>query len=93
MSESRVRKRSGLAVVLSVIFLLALVMGPGPGIYLVNPVPGEPATRRAVLGMPIVYLWAISWFFVQLAVVIVAYCTLWSRQDIPDAAPPAPRDT
>ena len=91
MSESRVRKRSRLGVILFVIFVLALVMGPGPGIYLVNPVPGEPATR--VLGMPVVYLWAISWFFVQLAVVVVAYCTLWSRQDTRDAAPPAPRDT
>ena len=93
MSESRVRKRSRLGVVLFVIFVLALVMGPGPGIYLVNPVPGEPAARRVVLGMPVVYLWAISWFFVQLAVVVVAYCTLWSRQDTRDAAPPAPRDT
>ena len=30
------------------IFALALVMGPGPGLYLVNPAPGDPASTVAV---------------------------------------------
>jgi len=81
MTEERSTNRSRLPAVLAVIFLIALFMGPGPGIYLINPDPGDPATRRVVLGMPVVYVWAISWFFVQLAVVVIAYFKLWSRQE------------
>lgn len=88
MSESRGRTKSRLPVILLLVFTFALFMGPGPGIYLVNPVPGEPGTRRVVLGMPIVYVWAVSWFFVQLAVVLIAYVKLWSREGHRDDAQP-----
>jgi len=91
MSRERNPARSRLSIVLLLIFLLALFMGPGPGIYLVNPVPGEPATRRVVLGMPIVYVWAVFWFFVQLAVVVIAYFRLWSRDELRGQAPSAPQ--
>jgi hypothetical protein len=72
-----------LTVVLSLIFAAAMFMGPGPGLYLVNPDRGDPQATFAIAGVPVLYLWALFWFLVQAAVVIVAYATLWrpgSRQ-------------
>lgn len=51
-------------------------MGPGPGLYLVNPQRGEPTT---FLGVPIVYLWAVGWFFVMAGVILAAYHVLWKQ--------------
>lgn len=59
------------------LFFLALVMGPGPGIYLVNPDPADPDANRFFLGVPIVYAWAVFWFSVEATVVAVAYFKLW----------------
>ena len=42
MDEQRKAKRKRLTIVLSLIFCLALVMGAGPGIYLINPDPSDP---------------------------------------------------
>ncbi len=81
MSEGTNARRRRLTAILLVIFAVALFMGPGPGIYLINPVPGDPSTRRVVGGVPIVYVWAVGWFFVQLAVVLIAYFKLWSRSE------------
>ena len=53
MPEPGRRKGTGLAIVLSILFVLALVMGPGPGLYLVNPDPADPTATFAVLGIPI----------------------------------------
>ena len=67
--------------VLLLVFAVAMIMGPGPGLYLINPDPGDPDALRVVLGMPIVYVWAVGWFFVQLTVVLIAYFKLWSRDE------------
>ncbi len=66
-------------IFLIVVFLFAMVMGPGPGLLLINPAEGEtqPAT---LLGMPIVYAWSLIWFAVQAAVVVTAYVTIWSKE-------------
>lgn len=75
--DERRRRRIGLA--LFCLFALALVMGPGPGIYLVN--PGiEEANSRTVLGMPVIYVWTVFWCSVQAAVVVVSYFTVWKEQ-------------
>ena len=66
---------------LSFLIAIAMVMGPGPGLYLINPDPGDPDTVRVALGMPIVYVWAVGWFFVQLAVVLIAYFKVWARDE------------
>ncbi|MFP6900336.1 MAG: hypothetical protein VCA36_05300 [Opitutales bacterium] len=66
--------------ILAAIFVFATIMGPGPGLYLVNPSP-EDASHATFLGMPILFAWAVFWFFVQAGVVLVAYCKLWTRQD------------
>ncbi len=66
-----------LTILLITIFSLALLMGPGPGNLLINPEPGDPDARRFIFGMPIVYAWALLWFGVQAACVVVAYFLLW----------------
>ena len=73
-----------LAKILTAIFLLATFMGPGPGIYLVNPVAGaeSPAT---FLGIPVIYAWVAFWFFVQAGSVLIASKKLWKPHDEPDA--------
>ncbi len=68
-------------MVLAGVFALALIMGPGPGLYLVNPDPSDPATLRTILGLPIVYAWGLLWFGVQAAVLIVAYFTVWASEE------------
>ena len=72
-----------LAFVLSSVFLCAMVMGAGPGIYLINPDPADPNARVAFLGMPVVYVWVAFWFSVQAAVVLIAYFALWDRGEQP----------
>ncbi len=63
--------------VLTGLFVLALVMGPGPGLYLVNPDPSDPGTPRTIFGLPIIYAWGLLWFAVQAFVLVVAYFTVW----------------
>ena len=72
--------KTRLSKILTAIFVFATFMGSGPGLYLVNPSPDDfsPAT---FLGMPILFAWAVFWFFVQAGVVLVAYCKLWTKQD------------
>ena len=75
------RRNSKLGRILTCVFLFALVMGPGPGIYLVNPDPADPATC-IFLGMPVIYVWAVFWFFVQAVVIVVAYFRLWDNAGV-----------
>lgn len=69
------RKRT--AIILTVIFLVALVMGPGPGSLLIAPPGSDP---RFWFGIPALYLWAVLWFFVEAAVIIIAARTLWRKE-------------
>ena len=61
-------------------FVVALVMGPGPGVYLVNPAPEE-ASPPTILGAPVLYVWAVFWFLVMAVTVFLAYKRLWSAED------------
>jgi len=69
--------RRKLAVILSGIFLFAMIMGPGPGVYLVNPDSGDAGVT--FLSAPVLYAWAVFWFMVQAAVIVVAYFTVWKE--------------
>jgi len=75
------REKRALAVGLTVAFLLATLMGAGPGVYLINPDPADPGSRFLLAGVPIVYAWGLFWYAVQLGVVLVAYFCLWTRDD------------
>jgi len=66
------RKRLGW--ILAVIFVVSMIMATGPGVLLVN----RPVM---VLGLPVLYVWAIAWYFVQAAVVIAAYWFVWRSPD------------
>ena len=65
---------SRLSWILTGIFGFALLMGPGPGLYLVN---GYAAQGGTVLGMPVFYFWATFWCLVESGVVITAYLKIW----------------
>ena len=73
------RRRDRLRNVLTGLFLFALVMGPGPGLYLVSPDAEGPAPT--VLGVPVLYAWTVFWFFVMAAVVLIAYRTVWAEEE------------
>ena len=77
MNRQMTSHRKTLTVVLSLVFLLAMVMGTGPGIYLINPDPTEPNVDCSFLGVPVIYGWAVFWFLVQAVVVLIAYFRLW----------------
>lgn len=62
------------------VFLLAMVMGTGPGIRLVNPDPTDPDALRTLFGVPILYLWGVLWYLVQAGVILIAYFLLWTRE-------------
>ena len=72
-------KKPRLPVVLTGLFLFALLMGPGPGVYLINPDSGS---RVSFFGMPVLYVWALFWLVVEIAVVAVAYVKIWSQEDV-----------
>jgi hypothetical protein len=71
------KKRNCLSRILFSVFLFALIMGPGPGLYLIN---GYAARGGTVLGLPALYFWAVLWFVVETAVVLVAYRTIWRER-------------
>lgn len=62
------------------LFMLAMLMGPGPGLRLVNPDPADPNATFTVFGMPIIYVWGLFWYAVQLAAIIIAYKKIWSQE-------------
>lgn len=80
--------RKRLTIALSIIFALAVVMGAGPGMYLVNPDSGDPDAKFTFLGMPVIYAWVTFWFLVQAIVVLVAYFRLWDGASDDDSERP-----
>lgn len=75
------RHRKRLAVTLSIIFTVAVIMGAGPGMYLVGSATDGHGPLIA-FGMPAPYAWVVFWFLVQATVILVAYFRLWD--DAPD---------
>ena len=73
--------KTQLSKILALIFVFATIMGPGPGLYLVNP-SQEEAVPATILGMPALFAWAVFWFIVQGGVVIVAYKKLWTKEGV-----------
>jgi hypothetical protein len=77
--------KNKLSLFLTVVFLLAMVMGPGPGLLLINPDISQPNPDLTIGGIPKLYAWGIFWYAVQVAVVVTAYCKVW-KDDEPEAA-------
>ena len=72
-AEPRSRRRLGW--ILAGLFALAMIMGTGPGVELVN----DPSGR--VFGLPVVYVWGLLWYGVQMGCVLTAYFKVWSRDE------------
>ncbi|MFK7779482.1 MAG: hypothetical protein QM501_15360 [Gimesia sp.] len=66
--------RKRLAWILYSTFVLAVFMSTGPGVLLVN-------RPTLFLGVPMIYAWAVFWYLVQSAVVILAYLFVWRGAD------------
>lgn len=66
---------------LTLAMLVAIAMGPGVGLYLVNPDLDAPEPRVVVLGTPVLLLWALVWLAVQLTIVVIAYRTVWTDEE------------
>ena len=51
-----------------------MLMGPGPGILLVN-------SPEPLWGLPRIYAWGLVWYVVQVIVVVAAFLFVWRRDD------------
>ncbi|MBD3671974.1 MAG: hypothetical protein HUJ26_00485 [Planctomycetaceae bacterium] len=65
-----------LSRILSGLFFLVMILATGPGVLLVN-------RAEQVCGIPLVYLWGIIWYFVIVAIALIAYWKLWKSSDSP----------
>ncbi|MDP6358281.1 MAG: hypothetical protein QF473_24395 [Planctomycetota bacterium] len=74
-----------LSLFLTITFLVAMFMGPGPGLLLVNPDISQPEPELTIGGFPKLYAWGLFWYVIQIAVVVTAYCKVW-KDDEPEAA-------
>ena len=74
MSRDDTPGRRRLSILLTVAFVLAMLLGVGPGVALVN-------RPESVLGLPILYVWGLLWFAVHVAIATTAYIYLWSSAD------------
>ena len=63
---------------LTVIFLVALVLGPGPGATLID---GTTEPPNIWFGIPALYLWVVFWFLVMAAYIVTAALTVWKDAD------------
>lgn len=63
------------------LFLFAVFMGAGPGLRLINPDPLDPNATFIAFGVPVIYLWGLCWYAVQLAVILYAYLYCWQDRD------------
>ncbi|MDA1263578.1 MAG: hypothetical protein O2816_00705 [Planctomycetota bacterium] len=73
------RPSQRLGVFLVALFALALLMGPGPGVALIN--PSGPGDDPLLWGVPKLYLWGLLWCSVQAGVVAAAARWLWKGRD------------
>ncbi len=73
------KRRKRLGVILTVIFAIALIMGPGPGITI-----GFINAPEPLWGLPAVYVWGLLWYVVEVSVVVVAYFFVWEKDNNSD---------
>lgn len=76
------KRRLGWAV--AAVFVVAMVMGSGPGLRLVNPDAADPQAVFTLWGLPKIYAWGLLWYAVQLAAILTAYFKLWSQEEVED---------
>ena len=57
-----------------------MIMGPGPGLRLINPDATDPNASFTYMGIPTVYAWGLFWYAIQLIAIIIAYKKLWTEE-------------
>ncbi|MFK7849835.1 MAG: hypothetical protein AB8D78_02555 [Akkermansiaceae bacterium] len=62
--------------ILTLVFLAALVLGPGPGAMLIDGSVDKPALW---FGIPALYVWALLWFLILSGCVVTAALTSWKK--------------
>ncbi len=62
-------------MILAVVFLAAIALGAGPGIWLVN--RPQVVTLPGGLSLPLLYAWGLLWYAVEAACVVLAYVLVW----------------
>ena len=65
------------AIFSGVLFLVAVLMGAGPGVHLINPSESAAAEDFFIFGMPKLYVWALFWFAMQATALTIAYFKVW----------------
>ena len=76
------RSRKALGWTLAIIFAIAITVGAGPGVLLVN----EPRTIDLLgLRVPWLYAWAVFWYGVEATCVVLAYLLVWRDPADPGA--------
>ncbi|MDO5552619.1 MAG: hypothetical protein Q4G68_02545 [Planctomycetia bacterium] len=73
------KENKGLKYLLYALFIVAVTMGTGPGVLLIN----DPVNVRTVFGVPILYAWVVFWYLVMTAIIIAAYRTIWRESPDP----------
>ena len=58
---------------LLVLYAISYLFSNGPGLMLVN-------KPTLVAGIPILYLWALAWAIVQIALIMIAYNKIWRKE-------------
>lgn len=81
MSAADKEKRKKLGVILSIAFLFAMFMGPGPGVLLINPDAADPNAVFTFMGVPKVYAWGVLWYSIQLVIVGLLYAKVWVAEE------------
>jgi hypothetical protein len=92
MSSVEREKRGKLGRLLAVVFVIALILGPGPGLRLINPDINDPNAAFTLFGLPKVYAWGLFWYGVELVIILTAYFKVW-RGDDGDRATDEPKET
>lgn len=73
--NSKLEKR-----LLAIVFIFAMAMGAGPGLYLINPSEEASPTQMLFAGLPVIYVWGLMWYTVQMAIIIRAYTKHWKNE-------------
>ena len=69
--HAQTKRRTGW--ILAIAFIVALLMGPGPGMLLVN-------RPTAICGIPALYAWGLLWYAVEVVIVVLAYFLVWGDE-------------
>lgn len=65
------------AKALITLFIIALLMGAGPGATLIDGTVDDPAIW---FGVPALYVWVLLWFAIMAGCVVTAALTLWKNE-------------